>query len=227
MAQTFGSLIQQGGDILTADARVAADARHKLSDWLRQELQTQLDAAKTFSTAQDSAEGNRRTDSREVQKAYEAGDDMIRKVSKWLNSLDADDNIPAQRAFYGLGPNLPPTFRHEEIEKMLEKFVGAQTAVGINDDAKLSQTRLDKIVAMLDVIDAKSENAGVGDRANITGEKLKARDGLDEAISRVRYSLWSTLPEMFKDPLLHNYGFVPRQESATERAEPPLQSPSS
>ena len=223
MPVSFGSLLQQGGMILTADGHVAAGSSFKLPQWIHDKLQADLTAAQGFSTAQDSAEGNRRLDSADVQKAYEDGDDLIRKISKWLNSLDEDDNIPAQRAFYGLGPDLPPTFRHEEIEKMLEKFVAAQSASGLNPDAKLSQTRLDKITAVLDVIEQKSEGAGLGDRAAITGDKVKAQDALEESITRVRYFLWATLPAMFKDPLLHNYGFVPRQESATQRAEPPTQ----
>ena len=221
MAQTFGSLIQQAGAILAADGSVASAANIKLPLWIHDTLQADLSAANTFSSAQDSAEGNRRTDSRDVQAAYEQGDDLIRKISKWLNSLDEDDNIPAQRAFYGLGPALPTTFRHEEIEKMLEKFVTAQTAVGLNPDAVLSATRLNKVTAILDVIELKSEGAGLGDRSSITGDKSKAQDDLETAIARARYFLWATLPEMFKDPLLHNYGFVPRQESATQREEPP------
>lgn len=209
MPASFGSLIQQGGAILSADNNLISTMPppYKLPQWLRDKLQADLSAAQTFSGAQDSAEGN----------------DLIRKISKWLNSLDEDDNIPAQRAFYGLGPDLPTTFRHEEIEKMLEKFVAAQSAAGLNPDAKLSQTRLDKITAVLDVIETKSEGAGLGNRAAITGDKIKAQDALEESIARVRCFLWATFPAMFKDPLLHNYGFVPRQESATQRQEPPTQ----
>lgn len=225
MAQTFGSLVQQGGAILAADGNVAAGTNYKLPQWIHDKLQADLTAAQSFSNAQDSAEGNRRLDSAEVKQAYEDGDDLIRKISKWLNSLDEDDNIPAQRAFYGLGPDLPTTFRHEEIEKMLEKFVVAQSASGLNLDAKLSQSRLDKITAVLDIIEAKSEGAALGNRAAITGDKVKAQDALEESIARARYFLWATLPVMFKDPLLHNYGFVPRQENATQRQEPPTQTP--
>ncbi len=223
MTPTFSGLIQQGGAIIAADNNVSAGTHYKLFQWMRDKLQADLTAARGFATAQDLAEGNRRLDSREVQKAYEDGDDLIRKISKWLNSLDEDDNIPAQRAFYGLGPDLPKLFRHDEIETLLEKFVAAQTATGLNPDAKLSTTRLAKVNAVLDVSEDKSEGAGVGERSSITGDKLKAREALAQSIARVRYFLWATLPEMFKDPLLHNYGFVPRQESETQDEEPPTQ----
>lgn len=223
MAQTFGSLIQQGGNILTADGTVAAGAHSKLPAWTHDKLQADVTAAQGFSSAQDSAEGSRRLDSAEVQKAYTDGDDLIRKISRWLNSLDEDDNIPAQRAFYGLGPDLPTNFRHDEIETKLETFVAAQTASGLNPDAKLSATRLAKVTAILDVLNVKTDGAGIGDRAAITGDKKKAQDALEESITRVRYFLWATLPEMFKDPILHNYGFVPRQESAVQRTQPPTQ----
>ena len=221
MTPTFGGLLQQGANILTADGAASATARYKLPAWLHDTLQINLDTARAHATAQAGAEGNRRTDSRQVQAAYEAGDDLIRKISRWLNSLDADDNIPAQRNFYGLGPDLPSTFRHEEIEKLLGTFVTAQSQSGLNPDAQMSAARLAKVSAVLAVIGDKSAGASIGARADISSDKRAAQDALEETIARVRYFLWCAMPQMFKDPLLHSYGFVPRQESATQRDTPP------
>lgn len=223
MPASFGALLRQGGAIIGADDNVAANKNYKLPVFLRTDLQTNLTAARGFATAQDLAEGTRRLDSADVQKAYEDGDEFIRKISKWLNSLDEDDNIPAQRAFYGLGPDLPTNFSHDHIEELLEKFVAAQENPNLNPDAKLSASRLAKVNAILDVLEVKSKGAGIGERSAITGDKLKARDALADSVSRVRFFLWATLPNSFKDPLLHNYGFVPRQESATQKEEPPTQ----
>lgn len=222
MAETFGGSVFQAARILTADANVDAGARYKLPVWLRDEVQTSAVAAGNLNSAQGLTEGSRREDSIEVITAYEQGEVLIRNVSKMLNSLDARAQVPAMRAFYGLGPKLPINFRHEKIVEQLTDFQTAQNAPLV-PEARLSAERLALIAGVLNTISTQSEGANIGGRSEITGDKREATDALNEAIDRVHYFLYSSLPKMFKDPLLHLYGFVPRQERESERDESPTQ----
>ncbi len=221
MTITTSGLLSQSKKIQDADDLVAPTSRTKLPAWLRAELDSGRQNLIALSGEQVAAEGARRTDSTAVIAAFEEGEKLIRSTSTYLNALEPSAARPAQRAFYGLGPKLPVSFRHSDIDDYLLGFQKAQTLEGVIADAKLRPGTLERIAAVLGVLDAQSEGAQIGDRADLSGDKKIAADALEESISRVRYALWMSLPGMFKDPLLHNYGFVPRQESETERSAAP------
>lgn len=221
---TFDDLLEQGEEILSADALVGAGEDYKLPAFLRAAVSEAVLLAGGRHDAQGLAEGARRAASTQVKEAYENGDKLIREFNRFVNALNDNNDepvdTPAIREDYGLGRVLPISLSHAYIKSTLATIQRVASDVE-PQFARPRASVLARISEILATLNAESVAAGVGNRASITSGKIAATDALEAAISRVRFYLWAMLPGMFKDPLLHNYGFVPRQESEAERAVAP------
>lgn len=224
---TFDDLLEQGNDILAADAIVAANANYKLSAWMRGQVSAAISLAGVQQDAQGLAEGTRRAASSQVKTAYLDAQKLIREFNRFINNYNDNNDqkidTAAARADYGLGRILTDDLTQPFVKSTLERI--ARVAAGTPAPVVVPRASvLARIAEITSVIGTQGVSAGVGNRAEVTGEKDAAQAALEMAVSRVRFFLWSTLPGMFRDPLLHNYGFVPRQESETEREKPPTAS---
>lgn len=221
---TFDELLEQGETILAADALVDASAPYKLPVWLRSQVSEAVSQAGARQDERGLAEGARRAASTEVKAAYSDGEKLLREFNRFVNNIndiqDEPIDVPSLRDSYGLGRVLTSDLTHAFVKSTLERIVRVAPSI----EPAVARPRasvLARMEAILAVLNAQGVSAGVGARAAITIDKETARLALEAAVSRVRFVLWGTLPLMFKDPLLHNYGFVPRQESETQRETPP------
>ena len=224
---TYDELLEQGNDILAADALVDAGANYKLPAWMNAALTSIVSEAGVRQDEKGLAEGTRRAASDKVKAAYVEGQQLLREFNRFVNNINDNQDvvvdIPAARDAYGLGRVLSSDLTHPKVKEMLQRI----GRVGPTFEPAAVRPRasvLARVEAILGTIETHGTSAGIGNRASLTGDKDAAQKSLEALIARVRYFLWSGLPEMFKDPLLHNYGFVPRQESETERAQAPTAS---
>ena len=220
----FDDLLEQGEDILAADGLVDATAHYKLPAWLREQVSAAVTLAGAGHDAQGLAEGARRAASTDVKAAYEDGEKLIREFNRFINNLNDSQDVPvdvaALRAAYELGRVVKVDMTHAYVKSTL----GSIARVAPDVEPSVARPRasvLTRIAAITEVLNTQGVSAGVGDRSSLTGNKNVAQDALEEAVSRTRFFLWGTLPGMFKDPLLHNYGFVPRQEPESEAEKAP------
>ena len=221
---TFDDLLEQGEDILAADALVGAMENYKLPAFLRAIVSDAVTLAGGKQDAQGLAEGTRRAASTQVQDAYESGNKLIREFNRFISNLndnnDEQIDTPAMRDNYGLGRVLPADLSHAYIKTTLARI--QRVAPDVTPSfARPRASVLARIGEILAILNTEGVKASVGNRASVTTDKKAATDALEAAVSRVRFYLWATLPLMFKDALLHNYGFVPRQESAAEVEKAP------
>lgn len=212
---TFNDLIQQGDQILAADNATPEESRHKLTPYLRRELEQALQGARVASNLQGLEEGRRREASDEFKAAFAEGGEIIRSVNRFVNSLndtlETPVDIAAIRQMYGLGRVLSNNFTKGFIRETLQTFK-ANSPVILPPEARLRPSVLARIDAVLALIAEKEVASTTSGRQNVTDQKEDFQKLLEEAVARVRYYLWAMLPQLMYDPHLHQYGFVPRQE---------------
>ena len=213
------ALIAQLNQILAADQTAPGTERRKFPAAFRAEVQTALTNLQDAQQAIPLSESDRRAASDALKAARQAGPEWVRTVHARIHALPPDvDKAPILAAYGFQADGDIGRLDHERVLALLALFPVVSARLSAATPA--AQIPADQLAALTDVraqILANIPRAEVGDRAGRTRVRDDARVIADDLISRVLgYLIWS-LPQRDRDPLMHVYGFVPRQAPAAAR----------
>ncbi len=213
------AMIGQLTQLLAADREAPPTERRKFPAPFRTELETALANLQDAQQAIPISESERRTASDALKEARQTAPDWVRMVHARIHALPPTvDKAPVLAAYGFQADGDIGRLDHERVLALLALFPVVSARLSAAPDTQIPPDQLAAIADIRARILANVPRAEVGDRAARTRTRDDARLVADDLISRVLgYLIWS-LPGRDRDPLMHNYGFVPRQMPAARRA---------
>lgn len=205
--------------ILAGDAAAPVGSRRKFLPAFRAEIQAAYDGLSALNSAIPVTEGGRRAASIRYQEALEKGREWVRSVHKRIGGLPPTVEKAPVFAAYGFVAGKVGRLDDPDVKNKLMAFPVASASQ--SGEAKLPADWLAACAALVQTIEDNESAAGIGTRSDKVKERQRLVETADDLISRVSGFLTYALPLRDFDPLMHDYGFTPRQKATRKAAVVP------
>ncbi len=203
-------VIAQLRQCLAADDNVPAEAERKLQPAFRARGESMLNRLVSAQQAISASASEREQAVAALQSAQSQAREWIRAVFSRLKGLPPGVNKSAVLTAYGFTGGKLGKLDDDRVMALLS-FSGMASAGQDNPDAQLPADWLATIADLKTQIETQAPLTAIGSRADRVRLRNEARAEVDDWLSRILAWLIYVLPLRDRDPLLHDYGFTPRQ----------------